>query len=233
VIPIAWFQDAHLRIQPYPEKSPFTHDPPLDIFLKWENRQVSGSFKIRGAINKILSMQPWEYKNGIVTSSAGNHGLGVAIAEKIVNTPVTVFVSNHSIETKINKLKNNEALVKFVSGSYAKIEKKAIQYAIDNSLSWISPYNDGQVILGQGTIALELLAENPSLREATWIVPVGDGVLVSGKSIFVKETIEPFRLSVQQKKVVPKLLLFNLMLQHICILIFTREINLTVKRWIA
>ena len=200
MIPISWFQDARIRIYPYTEKTPLTYDPYLNIFLKWENQQVSGSFKIRGAFNKVLSMQPWEYKNGIVTSSAGNHGLGVAIAGKIVNTPVTVFVSDHAIEAKINKLKKNEAFVEYVRGSYGEVEKCAIQYAIDHKLAWISPYNDGQVIAGQGTITLELLEENPSLREATWVVPVGGGGLVSGISICLKETINQFPSPTHQNK---------------------------------
>jgi threonine dehydratase len=200
MIPESWFQDARLRIYPYAVKTPLTYDPILNIFLKWENRQVSGSFKIRGALNKVLSMQPREYKNGIVTSSAGNHGLGVAIAGKIANTPVHVFVSDHAIESKINKLKENEAFVKNIRGSYGEVEKSAIQYAIDHKLAWISPYNDGQVIAGQGTITLELLEENPSLSEATWVVPVGGGGLVSGISICLKETIDQFPSLTRQYK---------------------------------
>ena len=206
MIPNSWFQDARLRIQPYTEKTPLTHDPSLDIYLKWENRQVSGSFKIRGAINKVLSMQQWEYKPGLVTSSAGNHGLGVAIAGKIVKTPVTVFVSSHAVESKIIKLKKMNASVQYVAGSYGEVEKRAIQYALENEIAWISPYNDGQVIAGQGTIALEILEENPSLRETTWVVPVGGGGLVSGISTVLKETTKQFLLPSNQNKLIPKVI---------------------------
>jgi threonine dehydratase len=187
MIPEAWFIDAQQRIGKYIRTTPLIYDPEYDIYLKCENQQVTGSFKSRGALNKVLSLQNWEKERGLVTASAGNHGLGVAYAGQIVGAQVKVFVSDQAVPTKIKAIRKLGAEVHEVPGGYGEAEKTAKNYAIQNDATWISPYNDGQVIAGQGTISLEILQQNPELINAVWVIPVGGGGLISGIGASLKD----------------------------------------------
>lgn len=180
MIPKTWPEQALQRIQPYILVTPLTYDPQLNIYLKWENQQVTGSFKARGALNKVLSLQNWERERGLVTASAGNHGQGVALAGKITSSPVLVFASEHASALKIAAMRSLGANVELVPGGYSEAEQAGIAYSVKNSSTWISPYNDGQIIAGQGTIALELLQQLPTLEKMICVVPAGGGGLVSG-----------------------------------------------------
>lgn len=175
-----WIQQAALRIAPYIQHTHLTRDHEMNLFFKWENHQVTGSFKARGALNKVLSLQEWEYQRGLVAASAGNHGQGVALAGKIVGAPVTIFTSEHAVSSKIIAMQELGARVHLVPGGYGEAEQAGWLYAHSNQATWISPYNDNQVIAGQGTLALEVLADLPDKRDYTWLVPVGGGGLISG-----------------------------------------------------
>lgn len=180
VIPFLWFDQAANRIAAHIRRTSLTNDAELNLYLKWENQQVTGSFKARGAVNKVLSLEKWEQAAGLVTASAGNHGQGVALAGKIVGAPVIVFASDHAVEAKVKAMKQLGAEIRFVPGGYELAEKTAIQYAREYKQTWISAYNDGQVIAGQGTIGLEILADMPQVDRLTIVVPVGGGGLLSG-----------------------------------------------------
>jgi threonine dehydratase len=157
-----------------------TNDAELNLYLKWENQQVTGSFKARGALSKILSLEPWECQAGLVTASAGNHGQGVALAGKLVNAPVLVFASEHAVPAKVEAMRTLGAQVRFVDGGYETAETTAIQYAAEHKQTWVSAYNDGQVIAGQGSIGLEIATEIPPDASQTWVVPVGGGGMLAG-----------------------------------------------------
>ncbi len=180
MIPFAWFEQAHERISPYLSKTPLTYDAQQDLFIKWENHQVTGSFKARGALNKVLALQEWELERGLVTASAGNHGLGVALAAKKMQARVIVFAGEHALPIKLQALQELGAEIRLVAGGYGEAEKAGIAYARTTGTTWVSPYNDGMIIAGQGTIALEALQELPDPSGTTWIVPAGGGGLVSG-----------------------------------------------------
>jgi len=186
MIPYTWFEEARSRIIPHVHHTPLTHDSNKNWWMKWENHQVTGSFKARGAINKVLSLSAWEQERGLVTASAGNHGQGVATAGNIVKASVTVFVPDNAIPTKIHAMQKLGAKVQVVRGSYEQAEYSAQDYANSSNSSWVSPYNDGQVIAGQGTIAMEVYEDWNVAKEATWIVPVGGGGLISGIATFLK-----------------------------------------------
>lgn len=189
MIPIEWLYDANARIQPYINITPLTYDPDLNLYLKWENQQITRSFKVRGAINKVLSLQSWEIMQGLVTSSAGNHGLGVALAGRITNSVVTVFVPEDAPKNKIKSIQELGAIIKCIPGGYHHAENEALEYAKNTKSTWISPYNDVQVIAGQGTIGIEIIDTQPELIDATWIVPVGGGGLISGIGIFLNHQV--------------------------------------------
>lgn len=180
MVPIEWLYTAADRIKDHSIRTPVTYDEELNIFLKWENKQVTGSFKVRGALNKVFSLENWEQRQGLVTASAGNHGQGVALSGKIVGAPVTIFASDHAVPSKIEAMRKMGAEVHIVNGGYGLAEQTAIEYASQNSATFISPYNDGQVIAGQGTIGLELLESIKDEQSITWIIPVGGGGLISG-----------------------------------------------------
>jgi threonine dehydratase len=180
MIPFQWLKDAVERIEPYIRRTPLTYDPEYQLYLKWENHQVTGSFKARGAFNKVLSLVEWERQQGLVTASAGNHGQGVALAGKETGAPVIVFASEHAAPLKVEAMKALGAEVRLVPGGYGEAEAAALAFAESSGATWVSPYNDGQVIAGQGTAGLEILAELPEARDYTWLVPVGGGGLLSG-----------------------------------------------------
>jgi threonine dehydratase len=180
MIPLDWVTEAQERIAPYITRTPLTHDHENNLYIKWENHQVTGSFKVRGAFNKILSLQTWERERGLVTASAGNHGQGVALAGQKVGAPVTVFASEHAVPNKIQAMQKLGAEVRLVPGGYGEAEYAGLAYARETGATWVSAYNDGQVIAGQATLGMETLQQIPRTPSQTWIVPTGGGGLVSG-----------------------------------------------------
>jgi threonine dehydratase len=188
VIPFEWLEQAQERIAPYVVETPLTHDEERGLYFKWENQQLTGSFKVRGALNKVLSLEGWERDAGLVAASAGNHGQGVALAGKITGSRVEVFVPEHAVPSKVEAIRQQGAGVTTVEGGYGEAESAAKRYAEAEHKTYISPYNDAQVIAGQGTLALEVLQQLSSIeangadaasRIAAWIVPTGGGGLIS------------------------------------------------------
>lgn len=186
MLPFEWVQQASERISNNVHRTPVIYDQDLNIYLKLENKQVTGSFKFRGALNKVLTLEDWERDKGLVTASAGNHGQGVALSGQIVGLPVIVFASDHATPSKVSAMQALGADVRFVDGGYGLAERTALEFSEQNQLTFISPYNDGQVIAGQGTIGLEVLQEVKNIPGQTWVVPVGGGGLISGIGSVVK-----------------------------------------------
>jgi threonine dehydratase len=206
VIPYEWFEQAAERIAPYVVETPLTYDAARDLYLKWENRQTTGSFKPRGALNKVLVLEDWERGAGLVAASAGNHGQGVALAGQITGSQVEVFVPDHAPPPKVEGMRKLGAQVHFVHGGYGEAESAAKAYAANKNKTFISPYNDAQVIAGQGTVFLEVLRQLASVRSgragdstaaspvAAWIVPTGGGGLISSCGIVLQKQGRPHRL---------------------------------------
>jgi threonine dehydratase len=180
IFPLEWITRAEERISPHVRVTPLTHDTDRGMSLKWENHQVTGSFKARGAFNKILSLETWEQQLGIVAASAGNHGQGMALAGKLVGAPVTVFASENASPLKIDKMCALGADVRLVPGGYEQAEAAGIRFATENNKTWVSPYNDAQVIAGQGTIGLEIARQMELQPAMTVLVPVSGGGLLAG-----------------------------------------------------
>jgi threonine dehydratase len=157
MIPYEWLEQADSRIAPYIQRTPLTHDAARGLYIKWENRQVTGSFKARGAFNKVLLLEDWEREVGLVAASAGNHGQGLALAGKKVRAAVEVFVSEGAVPAKLEAMRALGALIHTVPGGYGEAEAAGKAYAAEQQKTWVSPYNDGQVIAGQGTVGLEIL----------------------------------------------------------------------------
>lgn len=180
MIPSEWLELAERRLQGQIHQTPLTYDAELDLYLKWENRQITGSFKIRGALNKVLAMERWEQQRGLVAASAGNHGQGVAVAGRLVGAPVTVYASIHAVPAKIEAMRALGAEVRLVEGGYEAAEQTAQAYAAHSGAVWVSPYNDAQVIAGQATVMMEILRQLAPVRPGTVLSPVGGGGLIAG-----------------------------------------------------
>jgi len=180
MLPPEWLHAASQRLDGKIRRTPLTHDAARGLYLKWENRQKTGSFKARGALNRALILEAWEREMGLVTASAGNHGQGVALAGQIIGAETRVFVSEDAPAVKIAAMRELGARVELVAGGYHEAEEAGLAYAKRHDAVWISPYNDGHVIAGQGTIAAEILDEAPETAEMTWLVPLSGGGLFSG-----------------------------------------------------
>jgi threonine dehydratase len=153
--------------------------------MKLETLQTTGSFKIRGALNKLLSLSAEERARGVVAASTGNHGIAVAEAGATLTTPVAVFVPEVAAPSKLAKMTHRGAQVTPVAGDPINAEKQARRYAGETGRAYVSPYNDASVIAGQATIALELERQCPTRPEVIF-VPVGGGGLAAGIAIGAK-----------------------------------------------
>ncbi len=180
MIPLKWLKAASQRLDGKIHRTPLTHDAGRGLYIKWENKQKTGSFKVRGALNRALILEDWEREMGLVTASAGNHGQGVALAGQMIGAEARVFVSEDAPAVKIEAMRALGAKVELIAGGYHDAEEAGLNFAKKNDAVWISPYNDGHVIAGQGTIATEILEDMPESVEMTWVVPLSGGGLLSG-----------------------------------------------------
>lgn len=156
----------------------FSNETLNNVYIKPENLQITGSFKIRGAFNKINSLNNHEKQNGLITSSAGNHAQGVAFAAKKNNVEATIVMPESTPLIKIEATKNLGAKVVLYGDYYDKAYQKAKELEKEQNLTFIHPFNDVGIITGQGTIALEVLNDLPEAD--VLLVPVGGGGLISG-----------------------------------------------------
>lgn len=154
------------------------------VLLKLENFQVTGSFKIRGAVNKVRTLPPGALERGVVTASSGNHGAAVAWALRSLGRRAVIFVPRHTAPTKLAALRALGAEVVLFGEDCVEAEKQARAAARAAGKTYISPYNDPEIVAGQGTVGLEL-AEQVGAVDAV-LVPVGGGGLVSGVAGYLK-----------------------------------------------
>lgn len=175
---------GRLRVTPI-ERSHFLEELcGADVYLKLENQQVTGSFKVRGAMNKMLTLPREERERGVVAASSGNHAQGVGYVAKELGVEATVIVPKNTPKVKIEAIRRYGVKLVVHGDEYIEAERYARAIERDEGKIFISPYNDPEVIAGQGTIGLEMLEEIPELDVI--IVPVGGGGLISGIACAVK-----------------------------------------------
>lgn len=155
-----------------------------DIFLKLENTQKTGSFKIRGASNKITSLTADEKKRGVIACSAGNHAQGVALSSSLNNVKSTIVMPVNAPIAKIEATKRYGAEVIMHGSMFDEAKEHAEKLAKEKGYVFVHPYEDERVIAGQGTIGLEIFQQIPALD--TVVVPIGGGGLISGIAIAIK-----------------------------------------------
>jgi threonine dehydratase len=155
-----------------------------DIVLKLETLHPTGSFKERGALNKLKSLSPEERAAGVIAMSAGNHAQGVAYHAKRLGIPATIVMPEGTPFTKVERTEAHGATVVLRGEGLAEARRAADTIAAERGLVFVHPYDDAAIIAGQGTVALELLADFPELD--TIVVPIGGGGLISGIAIAAK-----------------------------------------------
>lgn len=162
------------------------------VALKLECYQPTGSFKVRGALAALSRLAPEQRQRGVVTASAGNHGLGVAYAAARAGVRATVVVPEDASPAKVAALQRFPIELLRGGPSYDTAERKALQLADETGAVFISPYNDVWVIAGQATIGFEMLEDMPDLDVA--VIPVGGGGMISGVGSWLKTVNPPIRV---------------------------------------
>lgn len=156
----------------------------LDLYLKTENLQVTGSFKVRGAYYKISQLTPEEAAKGVIACSAGNHAQGVALAATRMGIKSVICMPDGAPIMKVENTKNLGAQVELVPGAYDEAHDRAVQLQAETGMTFIHPYDDELVIAGQGSIGLEILDQLPDVEAV--IIPIGGGGLISGVAFAIK-----------------------------------------------
>lgn len=184
-------ENAHENIKGVIKRTPFSYAPHLskiaggEIYLKKENLQLTGAYKLRGAYNRISKLTEEERNRGVMAASAGNHAQGVAYSASVYGIRAVIVMPENTPQMKINGTKDLGAEVILNGSNYDEAYGFAKKYAKENGLTLVHPFEDDDVIAGQGTVALEILEELKDLD--TLILPVGGGGLISGAAIAAKE----------------------------------------------
>ena len=167
-------------------------NPECDLYLKTENLQVTGSFKVRGAGYKISQLSAEEKARGVIACSAGNHAQGVALAAKNYGIKSVICLPDGAPISKVEATKSYGAEVVMVPGVYDDAYKRALELRDEMGYSFVHPFNDDDVIAGQGTIGLEILDEIKDIDAI--VVPIGGGGLISGIAFAVKQLMPDIKV---------------------------------------
>ena len=154
------------------------------VFLKFENHQFTASFKERGALNKLASLEPSQAKKGVIACSAGNHAQGVAYHAHRLGIPATIVMPRYTPYVKVEQTQKHGAEVILEGENFDAAKTYAIEQAGTRGLTLVHPYDDPMIVAGQGTCGLEMLAQHPDLDAL--VVAIGGGGLISGISIAAK-----------------------------------------------
>lgn len=174
----------HARRTPTVYSHTFSESAHADVWLKLENLQRTGSFKLRGALYKIHTLSEAERQRGLVAASAGNHAQGVALAAKLCGATATIVMPRTTPINKVQRTESYGARVLLYGDSYDEASARALELVRTEGLTLVHPFDDPAVIAGQGTIALEVLDEVPDVD--TIVLPIGGGGLAAGVALAAK-----------------------------------------------
>ena len=182
------FKKAHKSISPYIKYTPLIHSlalsKNLEVYLKLECLQVTGSFKLRGATNKLLSLTNEQKNKGVIAVSTGNHGKGVAHAAKQIGIKSTIFMSSMVPEHRKKAIESLGAKVEIIGKNSDEADLYAREFAKKNNITLVHPFDDLDVIAGQGTVGLEMLEAMPDIDSV--IIPTSGGGLIGGIALAIK-----------------------------------------------
>ena len=183
-------QDAAARIAGHVERTPLRHSKTLsaitgaEVWLKFENLQFTASYKERGALNRLLKLSPSDRKRGVIAASAGNHAQGLAYHGERLGIPVTIVMPVTTPFVKVEQTRSFGAQVVMEGQTYDEASDSALALSQHGGAVYVHPFNDYDVMAGQGTIALEMLEDQPGLEMLP--VPIGGGGLISGVATAAK-----------------------------------------------
>ncbi len=181
---------ARERIRPYIRETPtvysysFSEQARCDVHLKLENLQRTGSFKVRGALNRILTLTPADRARGLVAASAGNHAQGVALSAQLAGCSAKIVMPVSTALTKIERTRGYGAEVVLFGENYDQAAGHASELVEREGRTLVHPFDDWEVIHGQGTVGLELLEQVPDV--STVVLPIGGGGLIAGIALAIK-----------------------------------------------
>ncbi|KAB2744749.1 hydroxyectoine utilization dehydratase EutB [Brucella anthropi] len=191
-------EQAQDRLDGHVERTPLIHSESLSarsgtpVFLKLENRQPTGSFKLRGATNAVLSLSGNERERGLVTASTGNHGRALAHAASTQGLTATICLSSLVPRNKVEAIRALSADVRIIGKSQDDAMEEVMRLVRDESMNVIPPFDDPRIIAGQGTVGLEIVEDLPELH--TVLVPLSGGGLAAGVAAAVKAKLPQARV---------------------------------------
>ena len=183
---------GHVRETPFERSLPLSERLGADIFLKLENLQHTGSFKVRGALHKLLCLTPEQRSRGVVAASSGNHGAGLAWSCRELDGRAIIYVPVHASPTKVAMIRRYGAEVRVFGRDGLDTEQHARAAADAEGQTYVSPYNDLDVVRGQGTIGVEM-AEQGGTLDAVYVA-VGGGGLIGGIAAYLKRVMPAARV---------------------------------------
>ena len=207
MIAFAQVEEARQRIKDHIYFSPFPYSETISrltgsrVFFKLENLQMTGSFKERGALNRLLMLSEDQAQRGVVAASAGNHGMAVAFHSQRLGIAATIVMPRHAPLIKVSSVRRFGAQALLSGDDYASAFHEAQRVAQEGALTFIHAFNDPMVIAGQGSIGLEMHEQHPELDAV--LIPVGGGGLISGVALALKTLKPSVRIIGVQAEAVP------------------------------
>ena len=202
-------EEARERIQKQVYLSPFAFSETISrltgnrVLFKLENLQITGSFKERGALNRLLTLTPDETKRGVIAASAGNHGMAVAYHSQRLGISATIVMPLHAPLIKVSRVRHYGAQTVLYGADYDEAFTEAYRLASESGLAFIHAFDDPWIVAGQGTIGLELYEQDPDLDAV--VVPVGGGGLIAGIALVLKILNPKIRIIGAQAEAVPSM----------------------------
>jgi threonine dehydratase len=209
MITFADVEQARTRTKDQIYLSPFPHSETIsrmtgnNVFFKLENLQMTGSFKERGALNRLLSLTSAEARRGVIAASAGNHGMAVAFHSRRLNIAATIVMPVTAPLIKVTRVRQYGAESVLYGSDYDAAYAEALRLSKEKRLTFISAFDDPWIVAGQGTIGLELYEQNPDLDAV--LVPVGGGGLISGIALALKTLRPKIRIIGVQAEALPSM----------------------------
>ena len=183
--------DASSRIKPFIRKTTFSNSEVFsklidgEVYFKLENQQFTGSFKARGALNKILTLnESGKSISSVISASTGNHGAAVAYAARQAKIECNIYVPEGSSKAKLSNMKNYGAIINIFGSDCVEAEAKAREVSEKNQVPYVSPYNDFHIVAGQGTMGAEITSQANELDAI--IISIGGGGLMAGTASFLR-----------------------------------------------
>ena len=204
-VTLEMIRDAAAALRGITELTPMVSSNRLgkNLFIKSENLQKTGSFKIRGAFNKIRSLSPEEASRGVIACSAGNHAQGVALSATRLGIKSVICMPEGAPILKVEATRGYGAEVVLVPGVYDDAAREAARLSREMGYTFAHPFNDPMVIAGQGTIGLEILDQLPDVEQV--VVPIGGGGLISGVAVAIKSLRPAVKVIGVQAATVPSM----------------------------